>query len=233
MLHYRHVIAVRNKWTVFWIILTLGTTCHLNAQTVESRNGNIWIIQGDGAAMQLTTTGLDADPSLSLDRKTTIFVRKTNIQAGFNEPIDPNPVETQIWTLNLNDPPNATMVFSGPLISNGSQYATFRKPALSPNKKRAYFLIQLAVDEDGLVALDLGSKQAKVISSALEYYLIETGRGAGDVVVRKLTTEALGFSRKYWLLTPDGRDLGLVGQTKEELQAFLTNPNRTLSDSRP
>jgi hypothetical protein len=219
-------------WKVAWLIPALVPRGGLDAQIVESRNGSIWIIQVDGTASQLTSRGSDVDPSLSVDRRVIVFVRKTDVRAGFNEPVDPDPVETQIWTVNINDPPNATMVFAGPLVSKGSQYATFAKPKLSPDKQRLYFLIHLAVDEDGLVALDIASGQAAVITEALDYNLVETGNGAGDIVVRKLKAEGGGFSRKYWLMTPTGREPGLVGNSKEAVQRFLNNSKRSLGNSR-
>jgi hypothetical protein len=37
-----------------------------------------------------------------------------------------------------------------------------------------------------------------------------------------------GVSNFFWLITPDGKELGFVGQSEEEAQEFLRDPNRKL-----
>jgi hypothetical protein len=172
---------------------------------------------------------MDYDPSLSTDGKTVIFVRRTLMPAGFEEPANPNPVNTQIWMANIDGTGKAKMVFAGPIIlKGGSEYATFSKPRIAPDKRHAYFLIDLAVVETGLVRLDLASSQAEFVTAALDYYLIVRGRYVNDLVVQKRKLVEFGVTTFFWLFTPEGKELGFVGESAEEAQEFLRNPDRVL-----
>jgi hypothetical protein len=46
-------------------------------QTVSSRGGNVFLKAEDGRIIQITSSGLDLEPSLSMDKKHVIFVRRT------------------------------------------------------------------------------------------------------------------------------------------------------------
>ena len=121
------------------------------------------------------------------------------------------------------------MIFAGPVTLNGgSAYVTFSKPRLAPDSRHAYFLIDLAVVESGLVRLDLASGHTQFVSEALEWYLILRGRHAGDLVVQKRKLVDFGLTTFFWLLTPEGKELGFVGESTEEAQEFLRNPSRVL-----
>jgi hypothetical protein len=209
------------------ILLLQGLS--LWAQKVETRQGNVYYTDAEGKARQITAGGMDVDPSLSIDGKMIIFIRRTLIPARWEEPTDLHPNKTQIWVADVAGTKEPEMVFAGPLVvKGGSEYVTFAAPKLAPDSRQAFFGFPFAVDEGGLARLDLKTKDATMISSALNFYVIGSGSYTGDVVIQMLKLVGDGFSRFFWLITPDGKELGFVGESEEDAQKFLRNPNRML-----
>jgi hypothetical protein len=201
----------------------------LCAQRVETRNGDVYYTDAHGKSRQITSGGIDYDPSLSFDGRTVIFVRRTLIPARFEEPANDQPTKTQIWVATIDGSRQPEMIFAGPVtLKDYSEYVTFHVPKLAPDNRHAFFSIDLAVTEGGLVRLDLKTKDTALISPALGFDFIAAGRYAGDLVVQMRTSVRDGLSPFFWLLTPDGKDLGFVGQSEEEAQEFLRDPNRKL-----
>jgi hypothetical protein len=201
----------------------------LRAQKVETKQGNVYYTDATGKTRQITSGGMDVDPNLSIDGKMIIFVRRTLTPARSEEPTDLHPNQSQIWIANIDGAKQPQMFFAGPLVvKGGSEYVTFAAPKLAPDNSQAFFGFPLAVDEGGLARLDLKAKDATMISSALNFYVIGSGNYKGDVVVQMLKLVGDGFSRFFWLITPDGKELGFVGESEEDAQKFLRNPNRVL-----
>src|ERR1035441_4377850 len=162
----------------FWVVLSLGAALPLLGQEVAARGGNIYYVDGHGVTRQLTTGGMDSDPSLSCDGRTVIFVRTTLIPAGFEEPTNPLPKRTQIRMVGVMSEVESALIFDDPVVVGKSKYATFSEPRLAPDNRHAYFLIHYAVVEFGLVKLDLETRRARMISGALEWHVICAGRYA-------------------------------------------------------
>ena len=204
----------------------------LFGQRVETRQGNVYYINAN-RTVQISSGGMDSDPSLSFDGGSVIFVRRTLVPAGFEEPTEPNPVQTQIWTANIHGASEPKMVFAGPVKVGDSEYATFSEPKLAVDNRHAYFLIHYAVVEFGLIRVDLANGHAQLISGALQWDVIRQGRYAGDLVVQKRKPVGDGITDFFWLLTPEGKEIGFVGQSEEEAQEFLRSPSRALHKNPP
>jgi hypothetical protein len=113
-------------------------------------------------------------------------------------------------------------------LKDWSEYVSFSAPRLSPDNRFVYFSIPLSATEGGLIQLDINTKQTLLLTSALTYRVIGTGPFEGDLVVQVKKPLDDGFSRYYWLISPEGRELGLVGESELEVQEFLANPKRVL-----
>jgi len=129
------------------VALSLVPAVHLLAQTVEVRAGNIFHVDGHGVARQLTTGGMDSDPSLSFDGRTVIFVRRTSTPAGFEEPTDLHPTRNQIHVAGVANATESKAVFDDLVVVGNARYATFSEPHLAPDNRHAYFPIHRAVVE--------------------------------------------------------------------------------------
>jgi len=206
----------------------------LEAQHVDIRDGNLYYADARGNSKQITSSGMDLDPSLSFDGKTVIFVRRTLVPARFEEPTDPQPKQRQIWVAKVGGPSDPEIVLGGPVVlKDFSEYVSFASPKLSPDNRYAYFRIPVGVTESGLVRVDLRTKVTSLVCYGTGYDIVPSGKYAGDLVVqmRKSLGDAVpggGFSAFFWLLTPEGKELGFVGESDEDAQRFLRSRNRSL-----
>jgi hypothetical protein len=202
----------------------------LNAEQAEVRGGNVYYTDGGGHTIQVTTSGLDHDAALSPDGKTIIFVRDTSEPARFDEPANDRPTQRQIWTVGTEGTAGPRLVFSQPVVlKDWSEYVSFSAPRLSPDNRFVYLLIPLSVTEGGLIRLDLKTKQTLLLTSALTFEVVGPGTFEGDLVVQIRKPLDGGFSRYYWLITPEGRELGLVAESEREVREFLANRRRVIS----
>ena len=176
------------------LFLSIGSGFSVAGQAVRAQSGDIYYTDATGSVRQLTSGGTDSDPALSFDGKKIVFIRRTSIPADVEEPTDPHPVRTEIWIADLVSGERPQRVFRGPVVVDHSSYATFSEPRLTPDNRHVYFLINYAVVEFGLVRLDLESGQARMISGALGWYIVGSGKYAGDLVVQKRKTYAGGNS---------------------------------------
>ena len=84
-------------------VAVLSEVLPLCAQKAEVRQSNVYYIDARGGVNQVTSDGMDADASLSVDGKTIIFVRSTLIPATNEEPTDLRPFRTRSGLLPLMD----------------------------------------------------------------------------------------------------------------------------------
>jgi dipeptidyl aminopeptidase/acylaminoacyl peptidase len=209
-------------------IVSICFAWHLLAQQVEVRNGDIYYHAQDGVVRQVTSKRADTDASLSPDGRFIIFIRRTSELAGFEEPKNVNPVRTQVWLVRVDGTAPPYLVFGDVVPAWKFRYVTFSCPQLSPDNRYAYFLIMLSATDNAIVRVDISTGHAEVISNAILYYLIARGRYAGDLVVQKRKEHPQGVDQSFWLVSPQGKELGFVGSSENEAQGFLENPDRKL-----
>jgi len=211
------------------LVLLLSSEALLQSQQVEVRGGNVYYTDARGHTIRVTGSGVDHDAALSPDGRTIVFVRDTSVPARFEEPANDHPTQRQIWIASTNGSDAPRLVFSQTVVlKDWSEYVSFSAPTLSPDNRFVYFSIPLSATEGGLIQLDINTKQTLLLTSALTYWVIGTGPFEGDLVVQVKKPLDDGFSRYYWLISPEGRELGLVGESELEVQEFLANPRRVL-----
>jgi WD40-like Beta Propeller Repeat len=216
----------KGRAVVGGLALALALASAATAQEVQARAGNIYY-GTPGNWRQITSSGTDSDASLSPDGTRIIFVRRTNIPADSEEPREPHPVRTQLWTVGTRPSSEPTLVYGGVVRAWKFTYVTFFRPMLGPGSQRAYFLIALSATTDALVGLDVLEGRAAVIDESVLYYdVVGSGRYEGDLVVLEKAYLPEGISQLYWLISPEGRKLGFVGASEEDAREFLRNRAR-------
>lgn len=135
---------------VTFMLGVTGLTPKLAAQTVVAKEGNIIFKGRNGTAIEITSSGMDCDPSLSADRRLVVFVRRT------------------------------------------------------PSAK-----ISTALEETGKVDFLFRGEGVEVIKSGIY---------AGYLIGLKAIPHALPPPHifQYWLLEPNGKDVGEIGEKVEQ-----------------
>ena len=195
------------------------------AQHAELRQGNVYYVDAEGHARQITSAGIDRDASLSFDGKSITFVKDTARPVECMEVMNATPNETQIWLAKAVGSSWALqLILRAPLTLDGVCYVTFRAPKLGPDNRVAYFVVQYAVTEGAVVVLEIGTKEAKYVTHALDFDVVGKGKYKGDLVVLQRTPVDGGFARLYWLVDPRGRELGFIGWSRDDVDRFLADP---------
>jgi hypothetical protein len=203
------------------IFAAIISTAVAFGQTVSIKDGDVFFKAKDGSAIQITSSGLDSDPSLSVDAKLVVFVRRTpeaKIATGAGM-LDTN----ELWVADTKAGRDARRILAGHHESPDSDklsLAGFSSPKFSTDARRVYFLAQIAATSEHLFMLDLRSQQVRFICRALEVEVIHSGEYAGFLIVFKDIPRVMaGHICRYWLLDSDGKDVGEIGE-KSDLREF-------------
>ena len=206
------------------IVVAVLSTAVAFGQTVSIKDGNVFSKAKDGSAIQITSSGLDSDPSLSVDTKLVVFVRRTpesKIFTGAGS-MDTN----ELWVADTKAGEAAHRVLVGHAETPDSDklsLAGFSLPKFSTDARRVYFLAQIAATSEHLFMLDLRSQQVHFICRALAVEVLHSGKYAGFLIVLKDIPRVMpGHVCRYWLLNPDGKDVGEIGEKESDVRAFKT-----------
>lgn len=210
---------------LFAVAVAYGPSCQsfCRAQELKELNGRITFVSPAGVVTPLTATDSFSQASLSPDGKWAVFLRNSGV---VEDPIAPWPKaktqKTQIWIADTMVANSARVVYSGPVRRGDHQFYSFDSPRLSPDDRYVYFLIREAVVTSGLLRLELSSNKVDYLTTALNFQVVPNGKYRGDLVVQiRKPTLSTSFYEWYWLLGPDGKEIGLVGQDEGAVALFL------------
>jgi hypothetical protein len=186
-----------------------------SGQTVSIKDGNVFFTAKDGSTIQITSSGLDSDPSLSLNHKLVVFVRRTpslKIETGLGLPADKN--ELWIAETSRTEPPRRVLVghAGGFKADENLVLAGFGSPQFSPDASRIYFGAETWAMQYSFRMLDLRSERVRFLYAGLGLEVLQTGKYAGYLIALK-TIPSVIVARifRYWLLDPEGKDVGEIG----------------------
>jgi hypothetical protein len=169
------------------------------AQTVSDQEGNIYIHRTDGAIFQITSSGVDSDPSLSLDKRRIVFVRRTpshtiNTAIG---PVDSN----ELWIRDSSNEAKAQRVLVG-----HEGFAGFHEPRFSLDAGRVYFTEEVGGPCHEILMLDLKSGEVRKLINGMGVEVVESGKFAGYLIVLKCISGPQWplYALHYWLLNDNG-----------------------------
>jgi hypothetical protein len=196
----------------------------LAAQSVSVRGGNIVYTDSHGAERQLTKSGRDREPSLSPDGRLVVFARETDqtslsmggVRIKANE----------LWIISASGN-KLERVLAPPKTINGGEYSNFSSPKFAPDNNAIYFLVQKWATSFELERLSLTDQTLRTVTHAIEFKVVAEGRWKGHLIVQQRRFSVRGYNYYwYWLYDTDGTEDGLIGQTMEEVKAFLAETLR-------
>lgn len=191
---------------VLWVVLAAQAT----AQKVSIQNGNVCIVTG-GETKKVTNSGQDSEPVLAPDSKWIVFIRTIpgrQISTGSGDA-----KETQLWQIRADGKEPACLVRSKASAKMETVLAGFSKPQFSSNGKLVYFLSEAWTTSGALHVVDTTNSKEHFVCPAAEFEVVRSGEYRDHLLVQQHRYFIGGGSYDwYWLLKPDGTEVGPVGE---------------------
>jgi Tol biopolymer transport system component len=199
--------------TWFWVGVASSVSAPMVGRSQAlARDGNISVMRSDGSRLQVTSSGEDSEPDLSADGSKVVFVRSI----GANR--------SEIWVAPVTGSAQARVIVSSPVQAGGRQFGILLAPMFSPDSKVIYFLVPFAATTQAILSVPLADSPVKprFVAAALTFRVVQGGEYRGDLVaqIRKAKL-APGYYDWYWLLSPDGKELGVVGENEDDVTRFM------------
>ena len=194
----------------------------LAAQSVMAEAGNLFYRASSQAApRQLTFTGLDGDPALSPDGRMVAFVRGTpgdsvRTALGRDE-------ATSLWIVGV-DGSSARMLVRGRSADRPEQMlARLQAPQFAPDGRRIYVLSSAWATSGALHSVEVASGGQRFVAPGNSLEVVPSGKYAGHLIVSQHRYFLAGGSYDWmWLITPDGAEVGPVGEGMAAVEEFRT-----------
>jgi len=190
------------------------------AQSVTVEGGNVYYrASGQSTPRRVTSSGHDRDASLSPDGRTIAFVRGTpgdSVQTA----LGPDEA-TSVWVVRT-DGSGARMLVRGRAAGEPERaLALMSSPQFSPDGKRLYFLSVAWVTSGAVHAVDVASGEERFVLPGLSVEVVPRGHYAGHLLVTQHRYFIIGGSYDWvWLFTPDGREVGPIGESDAAVATF-------------
>ncbi|HLW36205.1 MAG TPA: hypothetical protein VKS98_11150 [Chthoniobacterales bacterium] len=202
---------------VLWVVLV----AQAQAQKVSVQNGNVCIAVA-GETKTLTNSGHDSDPVLAPDGKWIVFIRTVpgrKISTGAGDA-----KETQLWQMRADGKDAACLVRSKASDKMETVLAGFSNPQFSTNGKLVYFLSQAWTTSGALHVVDTTNGKEHFFCPAEEFEIVRSGEYRDHLLVQQHRYFIGGGSYDwFWLVKPDGKEVGPVGEDTENFKTTYVN----------
>jgi len=199
--------------------LAIAFSAKTHAQKVSIRNGNVCISTASGENKTLTNSGHDSNTVLSPDKKWIVFVRtvpRRKIPTGSGAAD-----ATELWQIRADGKEPATLVRSKAGDKMEDVLAGFSNPQFSTDGKLVYFLSEAWTTSGALHVVDTTNGKEHFVCPAAEFEVVPSGEYRDNLLVQQHRYFIGGGSYDwFWLLKPDGREIGPVGEDTENFKAI-------------
>ncbi|HSI15570.1 MAG TPA: hypothetical protein VK961_26225 [Chthoniobacter sp.] len=196
----------------------LASSLSLRAQSVLEENGNIFFTGADGARKQLSDGGRDSAPVLAPDGKQVAFIRGT---PGKVIPTGSGDSEaTELWMIGI-DGSKPTMLLRGRESQDMKQVvAGIAGAEFSPDGKLLYFVCSAWATSGAVHVIDLATHKDRFFTDGSSLEAVPNGDYKGCLLIQKHKYFIGGGSYDwYWLLKPDGSEVGPVGEDTDNFRS--------------
>ncbi|MDD4964331.1 MAG: hypothetical protein PHI11_10495 [Gallionella sp.] len=204
------------------MLLVLMFAGAANAASVREQGGDIFYVGDDGISRQLTSLHADSNPLLSPDGQTVVFGRTTRQKAPDSEAL-----ERELWISDLSGKQVRRLLATHHDEVPEKTLTQFNNWIFSADGKQLYFLSAAWAVSNALHVLDMASGKEHYITDANDVLVIGRGKYANHLVVSKHKYfDGGGSSDYYWLVTPKGREIKMVGEDEEQAARFIRKQQR-------
>lgn len=190
------------------------------AQEVSVQNGNICISNVGGKVKTLTLSGHDSEPVLSPDGKWIVFVRtvpgKKISSTGLREAD-----ATELWQIRAEGKNPTVLVHPKDSDKMETVLAGFSKPQFSTNGRLVYFLSEAWATSGALHVVDSTNGKEHFVCPALDFEVVPSGEYRDCLLVAQRRHFIGGGTYDwFWLLRPNGKEVGPVGEDTENFKSI-------------
>ncbi len=197
-----------------WVSIVLPAA----AQSVSVKDGNILFTSKTGQTTPLTSSGRDSGPVLAPDGQWVVFVRKVDgkkIATGSDE-VDP----TELWQIRSNGKEATLLVKCRESEKPESVIAAFENLQFSTNGKLVYFVTPAWATSGAVHVVDTTNRKERYLFPGNGLKAVASGEYKDCLLVQQHRYFIGGGSYDwYWLLRPDGKEVGPVGEDTENFEA--------------
>lgn len=201
------------------LALLLALALPALAQTVSVKDGNIQFTAKAGETTSLTASGRDFGPVLSPDGQWIVFVRKIEgkkISTGSDE-VDPS----ELWQVRADGKEPALLLRCREAKGEKDHViAAFENLQFSSNGKLVYFVTPEWATSGAVHVVDTTNGKERFLFPGNDLKIV-TSDEYKDCLLTQQHRYFLGGGSFdwYWLLRPDGKEVGPVGEDTENFLA--------------
>lgn len=202
--------------------LYVALTCSAFAQSVAVRDGNIQFTDKEGKTVALTSSGRDSNPVLAPDGKWIAFVRKVDgkkIATGSDE-VEP----AELWQVRVDGKEPSLLVRCREADKMESVIAGFDNLQFSTNGKLLYFVTPAWATSGAVHVVDTTNRKERYLFPGGDLKVVPSGEYKDCLLVQQHRYFIGGGTYDwYWLLRPDGKEVGPVGEDTSNFEASYGN----------
>ena len=210
-------IRFARGWLVLPVLL-LAAQPLARAQKVEAdKKGRLFFTNAAGRRSLIPVEGKGSEASLDPAKRRVVFVRATP-----GRTISTGSGDEEATELCLVDPDgkNLAVLVRGKDDEEVSKVlANFQTPRFSPDGKTIYFVSAAWATSGSVQACDRATKTVRFVCAGSVLEVVPNGEYAGDLLVEQHRYFLGGGSYDwFWLMRPDGKEVGVVGETTEDFK---------------
>ena len=192
------------------------------AQSVSVKNGNVQFTDKSGKTTALTSSGRDSGPVLAPDGKWVAFVRKVNgkkIATGSDE-VDP----TELWQVRVDGKEPSLLLRCRDAEKPESLIGGFDNLQFSADGKLLYFVTPAWATSGAVHVVDTTNGKERYVFPGNDLKMVKSGEYKDCLLVQQHRYfVGSGSYDWYWLLRPDGKEVGPVGEDTSNFEATYGN----------
>jgi WD40-like Beta Propeller Repeat len=192
------------------------------AQTASVKDGNIQFTDKSGKTTALTSSGRDSNPVLAPDGKWVVFIREVDgkkIATGSDE-VEP----TELWQVRVDGKESSALVRCRASEKPESVIGAFENLQFSTNGKLLYFVTPAWATSGAVHVVDTTNGKERYLFPGNNLKVVSSGEYKDCLLVQQHRYFIGGGSYDwFWLLRPDGKEVGPVGEDTSNFDATYGN----------
>ena len=185
---------------------------------VSARDGNIYVAI-DGAEEQLTSSGRDSTPLLAPDGKWVVFVRSVDGKPITSGSPDSSP-SAELWQIRIDGKEPTRLARTREAEKPENIIAAFDDLQFSADGRLVYFVSPAWTTSGAVHVIDTTNRKERFVVAGNALRVLHSGKYRDHLLLAQHRYFLGGGSYDwFYLFTPDGKEVGVVGEDTENFLA--------------